>query len=155
MAQWTRRLTMDQKIRGSSPARVEKNFGSTEFWSLNLSLAKRALYWLRYTPVDVQHTLFLTQKTFFHEIRYCACVVPHFAYLSYMFLDTIFVHLFKFRRSLYGIMTISRVWPEDGRTRPGNKASSLIFDDVTQFRDYYIKYLSPWVKPLSLKVAAN
>ena len=43
MAEWIRRLTTDQEIPGSSPGRVDKKiflFGSSEFRSLNLSLAK-------------------------------------------------------------------------------------------------------------------
>ena len=54
MAEWIRRLTTDQEIPGSSPGRVNKNFfGSTEFQPLNLSLAKRALCRLSYTPVHI------------------------------------------------------------------------------------------------------
>ena len=65
MAEWIRRLTTDQEIPGSSPGRVDKKiflFGSTEFRSLNLSLAKRALCRLSYTPVHIQQKRFRTLR---------------------------------------------------------------------------------------------
>ena len=60
MAEWIMCLTTDQEIPGSSPGRVDKIFffGSTEFRSLNLSLAKRALYQLSYTPFMFNTLLF-------------------------------------------------------------------------------------------------
>ena len=60
MAEWIMCLTTDQEIPGSSPGRVDKFFffGSTEFRSLNLSLAKRALYQLSYTPFMFNTLLF-------------------------------------------------------------------------------------------------
>ena len=60
MAEWIMCLTTDQEIPGSSPGRVHKIFffGSTEFRSLNLSLAKRALYQLSYTPFMFNTLLF-------------------------------------------------------------------------------------------------
>ena len=60
MAEWIMCLTTDQEIPGSSPGRVDKIFffGSTEFRSLNLSLAKRALYRLSYTPFMFNTLLF-------------------------------------------------------------------------------------------------
>ena len=63
MAEWIRRLTTNQEIPGSSPGRVNKKFfGSTEFQSLNLSLAKRALCRLSYTPVHIQQKRFRTLR---------------------------------------------------------------------------------------------
>ena len=78
MAEWIRRLTTDQEIPGSSPGRVDKKiflFGSTEFRSLNLSLAKRALYRLSYTPVVFLHIQQQRFRTFLRKIQYCACVL--------------------------------------------------------------------------------
>ena len=69
MAEWIRRLITDQEIPGSSPGR-----------SLNLSLAKRALYRLSYTPFHVQHTFLLSLRkrlrTFLHQslLRMCTAL---------------------------------------------------------------------------------